>query len=137
MSARSCQSARERSNWGPGAGCSGQSPDTSPSPGQTADLRHALQRHPARAPPAAPCARLPRGAVDSVGLHSTLEGIPSPPVAIGALLALGSSASEIAAARGLALEALATLPNTLVDAGRVPAVCPPDPVWRTGSALSH
>jgi orotate phosphoribosyltransferase len=49
-----------------------------------------------------------------------LEACAARPVAIGTLLVLGSSASRLAADRGVALETLASLPNNLWT----PADCP-------------
>ena len=49
-----------------------------------------------------------------------LESCAARPVAIGALLVLGSSASRIAADRAIALETLASLPNNIWT----PAECP-------------
>jgi orotate phosphoribosyltransferase len=54
------------------------------------------------------------------GTLADLEACSAQTVAIGALLVLGSSAAKIAADRGLALEALASLPNTIWT----PAECP-------------
>jgi orotate phosphoribosyltransferase len=54
------------------------------------------------------------------GTLADLETCHARPVAIGTLLVLGSSASRIAADRGVPLEALASLPNTLWT----PAECP-------------
>jgi orotate phosphoribosyltransferase len=51
---------------------------------------------------------------------SELRACGARPVAIGALVTLGSSASELAEREGLALEALAGLPNTLW----APSDCP-------------
>jgi orotate phosphoribosyltransferase len=51
---------------------------------------------------------------------SELRACRARPVAIGALLTLGSPASDLAAREGLALEALAQLPNTLW----APSDCP-------------
>ena len=49
-----------------------------------------------------------------------LDACGARPVAIGALLVLGTSAARLAADRGVALETLASLPNTLWT----PAECP-------------
>ena len=54
------------------------------------------------------------------GTLSDLEACAARPVAIGTLLVLGSSASRIAADRGVALETLAALPNNIWT----PAECP-------------
>ena len=54
------------------------------------------------------------------GTLADLETCAAQTVAIGTLLVLGSSASQIAADRGVALETLASLPNTLWT----PAECP-------------
>jgi orotate phosphoribosyltransferase len=51
---------------------------------------------------------------------SELRACGARPVAIGALLTLGSAASQLAEREGLALEALAALPNTLW----APSDCP-------------
>lgn len=54
------------------------------------------------------------------GTLTDLEACAARSVAIGALLVLGESASKLAAERGVALEALAALPNTIWT----PAECP-------------
>src|SRR6267142_146973 len=54
------------------------------------------------------------------GTLTDLDACAARPVAIGALLALGSAASRIAADRGMALETLASLPNDIWT----PAACP-------------
>lgn len=54
------------------------------------------------------------------GTLTDLEACAARPVAIGTLLVLGSSASRIAADRGVALETLASLPNNIWT----PAECP-------------
>jgi orotate phosphoribosyltransferase len=51
-------------------------------------------------------------------------------VAVGALLTLGTAAAELAEREGLALETLATLPNTLWDRGECP-------MCDAGEPLSH
>jgi orotate phosphoribosyltransferase len=55
-----------------------------------------------------------------LGALTDLDACAARPVVIGTLLVLGSSASRIAADRGLVLETLATLPNNLWT----PAECP-------------
>jgi len=54
------------------------------------------------------------------GTLTDLDACAARPVAIGALLVLGSAASRIAADRGVALETLASLPNDIWT----PAACP-------------
>jgi orotate phosphoribosyltransferase len=54
------------------------------------------------------------------GALADLEICAAKPVAIGALLVLGSAAAKMAAEAGVALEALASLPNTIWT----PAECP-------------
>jgi orotate phosphoribosyltransferase len=55
-----------------------------------------------------------------LGALTDLDACAARPVAIGTLLVLGSSASRIAADRGIAVETLASLPNNLWT----PAECP-------------
>ena len=54
------------------------------------------------------------------GTLTDLEACAARPIAIGTLLVLGSSASRMAAERGVALETLASLPNNIWT----PAECP-------------
>jgi len=54
------------------------------------------------------------------GALADLEACAAKPVAIGALLVLGPAASKLAADNGVALESLASLPNTIWT----PAECP-------------
>jgi orotate phosphoribosyltransferase len=54
------------------------------------------------------------------GAFTDLRSCGAVPIAIGALLVLGSPAAELAAREGVALEHLAQLPNTLWE----PAQCP-------------
>jgi orotate phosphoribosyltransferase len=54
------------------------------------------------------------------GTLADLEACKARPIAIGTLLVLGSSASRIAADRGVALETLASLPNNIWTPGECP-----------------